>query len=294
MIDLHCHTTNSDGTWSTKKLLEEAEKQKIEVLSITDHDTAYAHIEIKNDIYLRKAFSGKIIIGAELNCTFNGVKIEILAYDFDIEPVQRWLENYYTVKKNEKRLIDEFEELKKLCEIKGIKLDKEISYNPQKEYPVDVIYNNMKKYEENKEFFEEDVWNDIALFFRTSTVDKKFPLYRDFSHQMPTLEFYNYFIHKHHGKIFIAHLYKYNLKNHIEYLNKITQKKLIDGIEVYHSSFSNEQIETLKEYCKEHNLIISGGSDCHGEKKANRKLGVGYGNLNINKKIIDNWDINTY
>ena len=34
---------------------------------------------------------------------------------------------------------------------------------------------------------------------------------------------------------------------------------------------------------------MSGGSDCHGEKKATRKIGVGYGNLNINKEILKEW-----
>ena len=35
MIDLHTHTNYSDGTWNLRKLLEEAEKTNIEVLSIT-------------------------------------------------------------------------------------------------------------------------------------------------------------------------------------------------------------------------------------------------------------------
>lgn len=294
MIDLHCHTTNSDGTWKTKELLEKAEEQQIEILSITDHDTVKSHVEIKNHDKIRKKFSGGIITGAELNCTFNGRKIEILAYGFKLDVVQEWLQNYYSKEKNEKRLIEEFEELKKMCEIKGIRLEKNITYNPKKEYPVDVIYNSLKKFEENKEFFDDNVWNDMGLFFRTCTVDKKFPLYRDFSRQMPTLEFYNEFIHKYNGKIFLAHLYKYNLDNHIEYLNKIIKNNLIDGIEVYHSSFSNVQIETLEQYCRKNNLLMSGGSDCHGEKKANRKLGIGYGNLNIKKNILDNWNVYMY
>ena len=45
MIDLHTHTNHSDGTWDTKRLLEEAEKIKLEVLAITDHDTLDAHFE---------------------------------------------------------------------------------------------------------------------------------------------------------------------------------------------------------------------------------------------------------
>ena len=36
MIDLHVHTTNSDGTWTTKEMLEKAEKMGLEVFSITD------------------------------------------------------------------------------------------------------------------------------------------------------------------------------------------------------------------------------------------------------------------
>ena len=95
------------------------------------------------------------------------------------------------------------------------------------------------------------------LFFRTCTVDKKFPLYRDFSKQMPTLEFFNQFIHKHNGKIFLAHLYKYQLKNHIEYLNKIVSKNLLDGVEVYHSSYTDEQIKILENYCMEKGMLMS-------------------------------------
>ena len=60
---------------------------------------------------------------------------------------------------------------------------------------------------------------------------------------------------------------------------------------MYHSSFSEEQIKILKEYCQNNNLLISGGSDCHGEKKANRKIGVGYGNLNISKEAVREWII---
>lgn len=291
MIDLHCHTINSDGTWTTKELLSKAEEIKLEILSITDHDTAKAYIEIEQNKKLQDIYKGKIIRGVELNCTFDGVKIEILAYNFDLQPVQKWLENYYTPEKNRKRLIEEFNELVNICHTKGIKIESNLSYNPDIEYPVDVIYNNIIQFQENRKFFTEEQWKNKGLFFRTCTVDKNFILYRDFSKQMPTLEFLNKFIHKHNGKIFLAHLYKYKLDDYISYLSKIVNQNLIDGIEVYHSSFSNEQIENLKKYCINKNLLMSGGSDCHGEKKKERKLGVGYGNLNINKEIVQNWNI---
>lgn len=66
---------------------------------------------------------------------------------------------------------------------------------------------------------------------------------------------------------------------------------MIDGVEVYHSSFTKEQTNTLINYCQDKKLLMSGGSDCHGEEKKERRLGIGYGNLNIDKKIIENWNV---
>ena len=291
MIDLHCHTINSDGTWSTEELLKKAEEQKLEILSITDHDTAKSYIEMEQNKRLRNIFSGSIINGAELNCTFDGFKIEILVYNFDLHPVENWLENYYTPEKNRNRLINEFKDLIDICNKKNIKIENNLQYNPDIEYPVDAIYKSIIKYDENKRYFTEEEWKDKGVFYRTCTINKKFPLYRDYSVQMPSLEFYNNFIHKNNGKIFLAHLFKYKFGNYIEYLNKIVSKKLIDGVEVYHSSFSDEQMKLLEQYCKDNSLLMSGGSDCHGERKKDRKLGIGYGNLFIEKKIIDNWGI---
>lgn len=48
-----------------------------------------------------------------------------------------------------------------------------------------------------------------------------------------------------------------------------------------------EPIKILEKYCKDNNLFMSGGSDCHGIKKADRKIGVGYGNLNVDKEILE-------
>lgn len=291
MIDLHSHTTNSDGTWNTKELLTKAENLGLEVFSITDHDTVKSYIEIEQSKELQSIFKGKLIKGVELNCVFDGIKIEILAYNFDLHPVNEWLESYYTTEKNRSRLIEEFNDLVNICNSKKIRIENNLQYNPDKEYPVDAIYYSIIKFEENKKFFTEEQWKDKGLFFRTCTVDKNFILYRDFSKQMPTLEFFNKFIHKHNGKIFLAHLYKYELGAHISYLNKIVEKNLLDGVEVYHSSFTNEQIKILEEYCTNRGLLMSGGSDCHGERKKERKLGIGYGNLNINKEIIKQWNI---
>jgi predicted metal-dependent phosphoesterase TrpH len=62
MIDLHTHTSYSDGTWSVEKLLEEAQKANIEVLSITDHDNVDANKELLEGKYAG-IYNGKMISG---------------------------------------------------------------------------------------------------------------------------------------------------------------------------------------------------------------------------------------
>ena len=79
------------------------------------------------------------------------------------------------------------------------------------------------------------------------------------------------------------------MNNHIKYLEKLVQEGILDGVEVYYSGFSQEQITTLEKFCKEHNLYMSAGTDCHGERKPNIKLGIGLGNMNVSEEVIKNW-----
>ena len=69
MIDLHCHTKYSDGTWTVTELLQKASEKQIEILAITDHDTVAAHFELEN-LNIKDYYQGKIIIGSEINCVF--------------------------------------------------------------------------------------------------------------------------------------------------------------------------------------------------------------------------------
>ena len=127
MIDLHCHTTNSDGTYTTTELLKKAEEKGITLLSITDHDTTKAHYDIDN-ININEYYSGKIITGIEINCVFDNVKIELLGYGFDKEPVQEWLDTLYGKEAVRNNMIKEFNDMKKICERNGVKISENISY----------------------------------------------------------------------------------------------------------------------------------------------------------------------
>lgn len=84
-------------------------------------------------------------------------------------------------------------------------------------------------------------------------------------------------------------MYLYSIDNHIEYLESLSKSGIIDGVEVYYSAFSLEQIKSLEEFCKTHKMLMSAGTDCHGMRKPNIKLGIGLGNMNVSEDIIKNW-----
>jgi len=285
LIDLHTHTRYSDGTWSVRELLEEAEKNKIEILSITDHDTLKAYKELEK-MKIEEIYTGEILTGVELTTVYEGISFHLLAYDFDYPTLESYLyENY---ERKEPDLNKEFACMIESCKKNSIQIDT-IAYDTSKGWPVDVIFPEIKKHKENRKYFKEEEWNNIDVFFNACITNPKFPAAVDFSIHYPNAKTVSNAVRKAGGKLFIAHLFRYNLENPMEFLNKLKQEKIIDGVEVEHACFTKEQNRILKDYCKNNTLLMSGGTDCHGEKKADRKIGIGYGNMYIHKNLIKEW-----
>lgn len=287
MVDLHTHTTYSDGTWDVKTLLKNANENGVELLAITDHDTVKAHLELKEKDY-SNYFNGKIISGAEFNCVFNNAKIELLGYNFDVEKMNEWIEKVYNVENKAHNLMEEFHLLMNACHKNKIKVD-DINYKENMGWPIDFIYESIKKYPENKKRFSDKEWTDREYFFRCCTCNIDFPLYIDFSYQTPNAKLVSKTIRKLGGKVFLAHLFTYPLRDYEKYLDSLVEENIIDGVETYYSKFSDEEIKFIEKYCKENNLYMSAGTDCHGNKKPDRKVGIGYGNMDVQIDIVKDW-----
>ena len=80
MIDLHTHTTSSDGTDSPRELVNKAIVQGLDVLGITDHDTTSGWQEATESL----RGSLKLVLGAEISClTDDGISVHMLGLLFD-------------------------------------------------------------------------------------------------------------------------------------------------------------------------------------------------------------------
>ena len=93
-IDLHTHSDRSDGTLSSAEVVHAAAAAGLDVLALTDHDTAVGWDEATT---AAEAAGIGLVPGAEISCTFEGHGLHLLAYRFDpthaplVEVLQRVL-----------------------------------------------------------------------------------------------------------------------------------------------------------------------------------------------------------
>jgi 3',5'-nucleoside bisphosphate phosphatase len=80
-IDLHCHSTASDGTDTPAELVRNAAAAGLDVVALTDHDTTRGYAEAVAALPAGLT----LVTGAELSCRLDGVSMHLLAYLFDPE-----------------------------------------------------------------------------------------------------------------------------------------------------------------------------------------------------------------
>lgn len=291
MIDLHIHTNNSDGTDTVEDLLKKAEELKLEYISITDHDNCNAYEQL-NKINVSDIFSGTIIPGIEIKCTYKKRTIEVLGYKINTEKMNNWINEFYKDKQRDVLQIKYFDLLYKKCKEMGLILPEknDIIWNPKKDWASFTIYSELKKYIENKDKMPEDMWQDFSGFNRKYCNNPDHILYIDKSEDYPTLQQTIEAIKNCDGLVFMPHLFIYKwVDDKEEFIKELVDNYKIDGLECYYTDFTEEQTNFILNLCDERKLYKSGGSDYHGTNKEKISLATGYGNLNIDKKIIQNW-----
>ena len=293
IIDLHIHSTYSDGSKNVKELLVEAQEIGLNTISFTDHETCNAYNELEK-MNTKDYFSGKIISGIELKSQYKDIVLDILGYGINCEKIRKYLEDIYkkiTREKIQEFQLEEFYELglKNKLTLRPIH---ELNWDKAKDWASIVFYNELKSHLENKSKVPPDLWKDFKNFKNNHYHKKGNTFYVNMAKYYPKIEKIIDIIHKSGGKAFIAHIYQYKeIDNKILELKEMIRKYSIDGIECYHSIFSNTESENLQKFAKSHNLLISGGSDYHGINKPDISLGCGKGNLEIPDEILTNWNL---
>jgi predicted metal-dependent phosphoesterase TrpH len=79
-VDLHCHSTASDGSLAPAAVVARAHEHGVRVLALTDHDTLEGLDEARQ---AAAALGMQLIDGVELSCTWGGATLHVLGYAFD-------------------------------------------------------------------------------------------------------------------------------------------------------------------------------------------------------------------
>lgn len=287
MIDLHMHTNYSDGTDTTEELLIKAETKKLDIISITDHDSVevYKDLEKSN---IRKLFKGKIIVGIEIKTFYKGVPVEVLGYGIDYKKIKVHKNDTYNIQ------IDSLKELKKRARKLNLTFDENVTVSktdPRRRFASHIMAKEFLKYTENKKILLSIGPDfDADSFYRVHTSNKNSIFYYDESDYGITLQEAIDTIHKCGGIAVLAHPLVYPFEDKLKTIEEMLNNYDLDGLECEYSLFSIEERESLKNIAFKYKKYITGGTDYHGKIKPHIEMGTGINrNVSIPKNFIEEW-----
>ena len=268
-IDLHTHSTFSDGTFTPLQLVKYAEEKGLKAFAITDHDTTEGIKEAKSI-----ETNVEVISGVEISTRYDKKEIHIVGLyvnenDADLNKQLK----YY----REKRVTRNFEILEKL---NSLGVDSTID-DVKESCTGDVISRaHIAKALVSKGF----VGSYTEAFDRYLGDNKCAYVPRETLNYEESMEL----ITKAGGVPVLAHplLYKMSDTNLENMMVKLRQKGL-KAVEVYYSTHSNSDTQHVMAMANRVGLIYSGGSDFHGATKPKIDMGTGMGKLAVPYEILE-------
>ena len=275
MIDLHCHSTASDGSLSPTQLLQAGQRLGLKALALTDHDTLAGLAEFNQAArnMVIEAIPGIELAACEendRNRSYHIVGLYLTGDDMRmralLEDVIRWRQE-----RNE-QIIQRLNELGY-----EVTLMDAIAQSGG-----DVI----GRPHIASALVAKGYLSDVQKGFERLLASGK-PAY--IRRQVPTPASAISAIHSMGGLAIWAHPFTRGHFTNLQMRRIALELKDVglDGIEAYYSLHTPTQTRTALKIAKEFGLLVSGGSDYHGSRFKRVELGVGYGNLAVPDELLE-------
>ena len=278
-VDLHTHSTKSDGTFSPEELIRYAQAKGLSAIALTDHDTADGIEEaLKTAQILREEAqvpSGSsspavpdVIPGVELSTQYRGRDIHVVGLFID------WRNSGFNTR------------LREFADARIYRNQKMCRLLTEGGYPVN--------YEELLSFFPDTVVT--RAHFAQYMLEKGFISSIDEAFRKLIGDDCPFFVPREkispqdgvsfllqYGAVpVLAHPLQYKMSDDqlCELLASLCGYGL-SGIEVYYSGYKPADTAYLSRLAEKFGLLPSGGSDFHGSRKKGLDLGTGYGRLYV-------------
>lgn len=262
--DLHCHTTCSDGTKTPTEVLHLAKEKGLSALCITDHDSLDAYTP--QLFTLAEELRIQLFMGVEFSTRFHKISVHILGYG--IEKTEELLA--FCQKHKQRRDARNHAILEKLRN-----LSLPISEEELQEVATGHIVGRphiafvmvQKGYVKSiQDAFDRFIGDRKCCFVEGESFGVQ-----------ETIDI----IHASRGKAFIAHPHLIQKSG----ILKILLGMNFDGIECYYSLLGNHYEKKWLKIAQEKNLLVSGGSDYHGDVKPQISLGCSWVDQETTEKI---------
>jgi predicted metal-dependent phosphoesterase TrpH len=281
MIDLHVHSIFSDGSLTPEELVTKADAMGLKAIALTDHDTTdgidrflMACSSYNQSIHNKDGKSLICIPGVEISADIAHGTMHLLGYfiSHHDEGLQRVLREIKNGREERNKQI-----LEKLNAL-GLKLSWEEVANLAQG---DIIGRpHFARAMCNKGYV-----NSIDEAFARYLAKGK-PAYAE-RYKLGPVECIRAICNA-EGIAVLAHPFTLDRTEHeLESFVKELVEAGLSGIEIYYPEHTAQQVHIYEKIAKRFNLLITGGSDFHGDAVPHIQLGIGDGSLNVPDHLVE-------
>ena len=263
-VDLHAHTTASDGTLAPEELIDLASERAIEVIGVTDHDTVAG---VASAMDRARELGVTVIPGVELSTSERGAEIHVLGYGVD--PTDDGLRDA----------------LGRLADGRVRRIEQMIDKLREAGYPIE--HDAVMAHAEEGSVGRPHVARALIDIGAVASIDEAFDtlLKPGLPGWVPRMTFTAEeavrLLTEHEAVPVLAH--PYSTGNVVGVLRRLVPEGL-RGMEVWYGEYTYAQRAELQAIAQQHDLIATGGSDYHGPKfRAGRELGT----APVDRRVVD-------
>ena len=271
IIDLHVHSTESDGTLTPEDLVAEAKKAGLAAFALTDHDTCQG---VCKAMPLAASAGIELIPGIELSTDYHGKEVHIVWLYIDIENEQLLKKTAEYRKCRSERNALMVEALRK--EGLSITMEELVAENPDCVITRANIARFLYEHGQIKsvrEAFDRYIGDHCKCYVGRLKVASTDAVR---------------LIKEAGGTAILAHPLLYGLSNtNLQKMIDELKPVGLDGLEAIYSTYTTGEEQQMKRLARENGLLISGGSDFHGSNKPDIALGRGRGHLYIPYSVLE-------
>ena len=271
IVDLHVHSTESDGTLTPEDLVAEAKKAGLAAFALTDHDTCHG---VGKAMPLAASAGIELIPGIELSTDYHGKEVHIVGLYIDIENEQLLKKTAEYRKCRSERNALMVEALRK----EGLSITREelVAENPDCVITRANIARFLYEHGQIKsvrEAFDRYIGDHCKCYVGRLKVASTDAVR---------------LIKEAGGTAILAHPLLYGLSNtNLQKMIDELKPVGLDGLEAIYSTYTTGEEQQMKRLARENGLLISGGSDFHGSNKPDIALGRGRGHLYIPYSVLE-------